>query len=149
MVNGHAIAHGGYVFTLADSAFAFACNTYGSVTVARAAEVVFLAPARTGDDLVATAAERTRSGRNGIYDVTVHGARSTARSSRSSGATPATSAARCSARRDSPFSRRRPGTRCQAVTRQNSLPSGSRQTRQVRPGGPWTGDTGDAPSQRA
>ena len=71
MVNGHAIAHGGFVFTLADSAFAFACNTYGSVTVARAAEVVFLAPARTGDVLVATAAERTRSGRNGIYDVTV------------------------------------------------------------------------------
>jgi acyl-CoA thioesterase len=72
MVNGHAIAHGGFVFSLADSAFAFACNTYGSVTVARAAEVVFLAPARTGDVLVAAAAERTRTGRNGIYDVTVH-----------------------------------------------------------------------------
>jgi acyl-CoA thioesterase len=71
MVNGHAIAHGGFVFSLADSAFAFACNTYGSVTVARAAEVVFLAPVHTGDVLVATATERTRSGRNGIYDVTV------------------------------------------------------------------------------
>ena len=66
MVNGHAIAHGGYVFLLADTAFAFACNTYGEATVARAADIAFLAPAREGDELVATAAERTRSGRNGV-----------------------------------------------------------------------------------
>jgi phenylacetic acid degradation protein PaaD len=71
MVNGHAIAHGGYVFLLADTAFAFACNTYGMVTVARSADVTFVAPAREGDDLVAEARERHRVGRNGIYDVTV------------------------------------------------------------------------------
>jgi acyl-CoA thioesterase len=56
---------------LADDAFAFACNTYDQVTVAAAAEVVFVRPARLGDELVAEAAERTRYGRNGIYDVTV------------------------------------------------------------------------------
>lgn len=71
MVNGHAIAHGGYVFLLADTAFAFACNTYGQVTVARGADVTFVAPARAGDELVAVARERHRAGRNGIYDVTV------------------------------------------------------------------------------
>jgi acyl-CoA thioesterase len=71
MVNGHAIVHGGYVFLLADTALAFACNTYGYVTVARAAEVTFVAPAREGDELEAVATERHRAGRNGIYDVTV------------------------------------------------------------------------------
>jgi phenylacetic acid degradation protein PaaD len=71
MVNGHAIAHGGYVFLLADTAFAFACNTYGQVTVARGAEVTFVAPAREGDELEAVAEERHRAGRNGVYDVTV------------------------------------------------------------------------------
>ncbi len=71
MVNGHDICHGGYVFLLADSAFAFACNTYDVVTVAQACDVVFVAPARVGDDLTATAVERLRSGRTGIYDVTV------------------------------------------------------------------------------
>jgi acyl-CoA thioesterase len=71
MVNGHAIAHGGYVFLLADTAFAFACNTYGEATVARAADIAFLAPVHDGDELVALAQERTRSGRNGVYDVTV------------------------------------------------------------------------------
>lgn len=71
MVNGHDIAHGGYVFLLADDAFAFACNTYDRVTVAAAAEVVFVTPARLGDELVADAIERTRFGRSGIYDVTV------------------------------------------------------------------------------
>jgi acyl-CoA thioesterase len=71
MVNGHAIAHGGYVFLLADTAFAFACNTYGEATVARAADIAFLAPVHEGDELVAVAEERTRSGRNGVYDVTV------------------------------------------------------------------------------
>jgi phenylacetic acid degradation protein PaaD len=71
MVNGHAIAHGGYVFLLADTAFAFACNTYGQVTVARGADITFVAPAREGDVLEAVAQERHRAGRNGIYDVTV------------------------------------------------------------------------------
>jgi acyl-CoA thioesterase len=71
MVNGHGTAHGGFVFTLADSAFAFACNSRNQVTVAQACDIVFVAPARTGDVLVATARERTAFGRNGIYDVTV------------------------------------------------------------------------------
>lgn len=71
MVNGHAICHGGFVFTLADSAFAFACNSYNRTTVAQGADVVFVAPARLGDELVAEATERARYGRNGIYDVTV------------------------------------------------------------------------------
>ena len=71
MVNGHGIAHGGYVFLLADTAFAFACNTSGFVTVARAAEVVFVAATRAGDELIAVAEERTRFGANGVYDVTV------------------------------------------------------------------------------
>ncbi len=72
MVNGHDIAHGGYVFLLADTAFALACNSHGPATVAAGAEISFVAAGRLGDHLVATAAERTRYGRNGIYDVTVH-----------------------------------------------------------------------------
>ncbi|MDQ0379771.1 acyl-CoA thioesterase [Amycolatopsis thermophila] len=72
MVNGHAIAHGGYLFLLADTTFACACNSHGPVTVAAGAEISFVASARLGDRLVATAEERTRYGRNGIYDVTVH-----------------------------------------------------------------------------
>jgi acyl-CoA thioesterase len=71
MVNGHRIAHGGYVFLLADTAFAFACNTYGAPVVARSAEITFVAPVYEGDQLVATAVERHRRGRSGIYDVTV------------------------------------------------------------------------------
>lgn len=71
MVNGHDIAHGGLIFTLADTAFACACNSHGPVTVAAGCEITFIAPARTGDVLVATAAERTVFGRSGIYDVTV------------------------------------------------------------------------------
>lgn len=71
MVNGHGIVHGGYVFLLADTAFAFACNTYEIPTVAAAADVVFVAPARAGDRLVADAVERVRYGRSGVYDVTV------------------------------------------------------------------------------
>jgi acyl-CoA thioesterase len=71
MINGHDICHGGYVFLLADTAFAFACNTYGPVTVAAACDVVFLGPAHLGDELIAEAAERQRYGRSGIYDVTV------------------------------------------------------------------------------
>ncbi len=58
MVNGHGIAHGGYVFLLADTAFAFACNTYGDQVVARGATIVFVAVAREGDELVATGEER-------------------------------------------------------------------------------------------
>ncbi|HEY0717099.1 MAG TPA: hydroxyphenylacetyl-CoA thioesterase PaaI [Streptosporangiaceae bacterium] len=71
MVNGYGIAHGGYLFMLADTAFACACNSHGVVTVAAGAEISFVASARLGDELVATAAMRTRYGRNGIYDVTV------------------------------------------------------------------------------
>jgi acyl-CoA thioesterase len=71
MVNGHGIAHGGYVFLLADTAFACACNSHGPTTVAAGADITFVAPAREGDQLVATAQERTRFGRSGIYDVTV------------------------------------------------------------------------------
>jgi acyl-CoA thioesterase len=71
MVNGHAIAHGGYVFTLADTAFAFACNTYDDRTVAAGATIDFLEPVSSGTQLTATAVERTRRGRSGVYDVTV------------------------------------------------------------------------------
>lgn len=71
MVNGHAIAHGGYVFLLADTAFACACNSHGPVTVASGAEISFVTSANLGDELTASAEERTRYGRNGIYDVTV------------------------------------------------------------------------------
>jgi acyl-CoA thioesterase len=71
MVNGHGIAHGGYLFLLADTAFAYACNGYGPVVVARSAQIEFLAPAREGDVLEAEAAERSRTGRNGVYDVAV------------------------------------------------------------------------------
>lgn len=71
MLNGHEICHGGYVFLLADTAFAFACNTYDAVTVAAACEIVFVEPARSGEELVAEARERTRFGRSGVYDVTV------------------------------------------------------------------------------
>jgi acyl-CoA thioesterase len=71
MVNGHGIAHGGFVFSLADSAFAFACNSRNQVTVAQACDIVFVAPAYRGDLLVAEARERTTFGRNAIYDVTV------------------------------------------------------------------------------
>jgi acyl-CoA thioesterase len=71
MINGHDLCHGGFVFSLADTAFAFACNTHGPTTVAAACDVVFVAPARLGDELVAEATERARFGRSGVYDVTV------------------------------------------------------------------------------
>jgi acyl-CoA thioesterase len=71
MINGHGLCHGGYVFLLADTAFAFACNTYDLVSVAAACDVVFVTPARLGDELVAEAVERLRFGRSGVYDVTV------------------------------------------------------------------------------
>ena len=71
MVNGHAIAHGGYVFTLADSAFALACNSRGTLTVAAGADITFVTPARRGDVLVAEATQRVAYGRSGLTDVTV------------------------------------------------------------------------------
>ncbi|QIQ06539.1 hydroxyphenylacetyl-CoA thioesterase PaaI [Streptomyces liangshanensis] len=71
MVNGHGIAHGGYLFLFADTAFACACNGHGPVTVAAGADVDFVAPAREGDVLTAVAVERVRFGRSGLYDVTV------------------------------------------------------------------------------
>jgi acyl-CoA thioesterase len=71
MVNGHAMTHGGYVFMLADTAFACACNSHGPVTVAAGADIAFLRPTGPGDVLTATATERSTSGRSGIYDVTV------------------------------------------------------------------------------
>ncbi len=71
MVNGHGLCHGGFIFTLADSAFAFACNTYNAINVAQHCAITFLRPARLGDMLTAEASERVREGRSGIYDVCV------------------------------------------------------------------------------
>ena len=71
MLNGHAICHGGFIFTLADSAFAFACNSYNLTTVASGCTIDFLAPAREGDVLTAIAQERSASGRTGVYDIDV------------------------------------------------------------------------------
>ncbi len=71
MVNGHGITHGAFVFAVADTAFACACNSHGPLTVAAAADITFIAPSRAGDVLEARAVERTRFGRSGIYDVTV------------------------------------------------------------------------------
>ena len=71
MLNGHDTCHGGFMFLLADSAFAFACNSYNRNTVASACHIDFLAPARLGDVLEAEAIERSRSGRTGVYDITV------------------------------------------------------------------------------
>lgn len=71
MLNGHAICHGGFIFTLADSAFAFACNSYNLNTVASGCSIDFVAPAREGDVLTARARERALSGRTGVYDVEV------------------------------------------------------------------------------
>ena len=71
MLNGHAICHGGFIFTLADSAFAFACNSYNFNTVASGCGIDFVAPAREGDVLTARAAERSRAGRTGVYDIEV------------------------------------------------------------------------------
>ena len=71
MLNGHEIAHGGFIFTLADSAFAFACNSSGERTVAQHCTISFIKPVARGDRLVATATEVSRVGRSGIYDVRV------------------------------------------------------------------------------
>ena len=71
MLNGHDICHGGLITTLADSAFAFACNSYNEVTVASGFDVSLVAPARLGDELTARASEISRAGRTGVYDIAV------------------------------------------------------------------------------
>ena len=71
MLNGHDICHGGFITTLADSAFAFACNSCNELTVAAGFSVDFLAPARGGDVLTADAVEVSRAGRTGVYDIDV------------------------------------------------------------------------------
>ncbi|WP_417209306.1 hydroxyphenylacetyl-CoA thioesterase PaaI [Antarctobacter sp.] len=72
-LNGHKICHGGFIFTLADSAFAFACNSYNRLTVAQENQITFLAPGQPGERLTATAQEQALTGRSGVYDVTVTG----------------------------------------------------------------------------
>lgn len=71
MVNGHHICHGGMIFTLADTAFAYACNSYNQNTVASACQIDFIAPAHEGETLEAEATERSATGRTGVYDVTI------------------------------------------------------------------------------
>lgn len=71
MLNGYGTCHGGFIFALADTAFAFACNTDGHVSVANHCSITYLRPAREGERLLATAQERQREGRQGIYDVRV------------------------------------------------------------------------------
>ena len=73
MLNGHHICHGGFIFALADSAFAFACNTYNQNTVAQQNQITYLNPGKGGELLTATAVEVSRTGRSGVYDVTVTG----------------------------------------------------------------------------
>ena len=71
MIQGHGTCHGGYLFALADSAFAFACNSYNANTVAQQCSITYLAPARLGDRLTARAKELSRRGRSGVYDVQI------------------------------------------------------------------------------
>lgn len=71
MLNGHATCHGGFIATLADSAFAFACNAYNEITVASGFDISFVAPAREGDVLTAVCSEQSKTGRTGVYDVEV------------------------------------------------------------------------------
>jgi acyl-CoA thioesterase len=71
MLNGQGSCHGGVLFSFADSAFAFACNTYNAITVAASGTIEFLLPARQGDELTAVAHEVWRSRRSGIYDVAI------------------------------------------------------------------------------
>ena len=73
MLNGHRICHGGFIFTLADSAFAFACNSYNELTVAQQNQITFVAPGKAGETLRAVAEEVSKTGRSGVYDVTVTG----------------------------------------------------------------------------
>jgi acyl-CoA thioesterase len=94
MVNGHGMCHGGIVFSFADSAFAFACNSHGDPMVAAGASIEFLAPTPLGERVIATAGEVFRAGRHGIYDVAVTAASGAVlahfrgRCSRPRGATP-------------------------------------------------------------
>ncbi|MCX7565703.1 hydroxyphenylacetyl-CoA thioesterase PaaI [Sulfitobacter sp. F26169L] len=71
MLNGHQTCHGGYIFTLADSAFAFACNSYNRMTVAQQNQITYIAPAKVDELLTATATETAMAGRSGVYDVMV------------------------------------------------------------------------------
>jgi acyl-CoA thioesterase len=71
MLNGHATCHGGYIFMLADSAFAFACNSHNFVTVGAGCSIDYLAPGREGDLLVAEAVEQALTGKTGVYDIVV------------------------------------------------------------------------------
>jgi acyl-CoA thioesterase len=71
MSNGHGNCHGGYIFALADSAFAFACNSYNQLAVAQHCSITYLSPGRIGDRLTATAKEVSRRGRSGIYDIRI------------------------------------------------------------------------------
>lgn len=73
MLNGHKICHGGYIFTLADSAFAFACNSYNRLTVAQQNQITYITPGKAGEVLTAAASETALSGRSGVYDVMVTG----------------------------------------------------------------------------
>lgn len=71
MIQGHGACHGGYLFTFADSAFAFSCNTYDKATVASGCSIDYVTPAMEGDRLTASAEERSRGNRTGIYDITI------------------------------------------------------------------------------
>ena len=71
MLNGHGVCHGGYLFTLADTAFAYACNSYNQLTLAAGASIEFLRAAKLGDQVVAIAIERRRGRKTGFYDVVV------------------------------------------------------------------------------
>jgi acyl-CoA thioesterase len=71
MVNAHDVCHGGYIFALADTAFAYACNSHNQATVAASASIEFLAPAHSGDELIARAREVKRGKRSGLYDIDV------------------------------------------------------------------------------
>ncbi|MGZ0186592.1 MAG: hydroxyphenylacetyl-CoA thioesterase PaaI [Alphaproteobacteria bacterium] len=74
MLNGHGVAHGGYIFTLADTAFAYACNGDNNATLAQHAQITFVAPGQAGETLIAEAQELSKTGRSGLYDVEVRGA---------------------------------------------------------------------------
>jgi acyl-CoA thioesterase len=78
MVNGHGLCHGGFIFALADSTFAFACNSYNARCVAQHNSITYLRPGRLGETLTAVAEERARAGRGGIYDVRIIGEDGTA-----------------------------------------------------------------------
>lgn len=72
-LNGHDICHGGFIATLADSAFAYACNSHNQTTVAQSFAVTFVSPGQPGETLTATAQETVKNGRSGVYDITVTG----------------------------------------------------------------------------